>query len=100
MGRSFPFTTFAQPVQTGFSERAPPRFQLFRNGNAQPGIDGVLATKMWGKWDETSSIYQDCRSWRRRKRGCRAGDRAIDARDQMANDLQLAKIAGYAVWRR
>ena len=31
---------------------------------------------------------------------CRAGDRAVDAGDQMAHDVELAEVARHALWRR
>src|ERR1700722_782172 len=58
-------------------------------------------TSRQGRNHETTRFYQG----RRIGRGGRgddggAGDRAVDAGDQMALDGKLAEIAGYAVWRR
>src|SRR3954471_3358658 len=54
-----------------------------------------------GALHEATGFYQGHRTWRcRRSRGGRAGDRAIDAGDQMAHADELAEVARYAVWRR
>ena len=61
-----------------------------------------LATKACqGGCNETTRLYQGHRFGCRG--GChhrRAGDRAVDAGDQMAHDDELAEIAGYHAWRR
>ena len=54
-----------------------------------------------GEFNEASRFYQGHRNRRRGGSGHRrAGDRAVDAGDQMAHADELAEVARHAVWRR
>src|ERR1039457_7169619 len=53
-----------------------------------------------GYQNEASSIFKNCGHRRCRGRGCFAGDRAVDAGDQMAHDHELAEVARHALRRR
>src|ERR1035437_9057062 len=52
-----------------------------------------------GYQNEASSIFKNCGHRRCRGRGCFAGDRAVDAGDQMAHDHELAEVARHALRR-
>src|SRR5450759_4210029 len=52
-----------------------------------------------GYKNEASSIFENCRHRLCRGRGCFAGDRAVDAGDQMAHDHELAEVARHALRR-
>src|ERR1700730_7935586 len=98
-----PLRTLVEPVQTGFSRRAPSWFlatppKCGRDGCTRLAREPPLRKTKGSIWDETSSIHQGRRSRRCRERNRRAGDRAVNAGSQMANDLQLAEIARHAVW--
>src|ERR1017187_2719411 len=53
-----------------------------------------------GYKNEASSIFENWRHRLCRGRGCFAGDRAVDAGDQMAHDHELAEVARHALRRR